>query len=108
MVSLPFHSCVRLLSKFLVTGSGFIFFFFFLNDTATTEFSPLPLHDALPIPRPLRAPVPVPPLALGQPAYPGGAPIPRLVPWEPPPKVALGPLPGAPRPPQCRAPLPGG
>src|SRR2546430_9361162 len=25
------------------------FFFFFLNDAATTEFSPLPLHDALPI-----------------------------------------------------------
>src|SRR2546430_12022718 len=25
------------------------FFFFFYNDPATTEFSPLPLHDALPI-----------------------------------------------------------
>src|SRR2546430_17007037 len=25
------------------------FFFFFFNDTATTEISPLPLHDALPI-----------------------------------------------------------
>src|SRR5256886_7026267 len=25
------------------------FFFFFLNDPATTEFYPLPLHDALPI-----------------------------------------------------------
>src|SRR5258708_21917898 len=25
------------------------FFFFFLNDTATTEIYPLPLHDALPI-----------------------------------------------------------
>src|SRR5256885_3127671 len=25
------------------------FFFFFLNDTAPTEISPLPLHDALPI-----------------------------------------------------------
>src|SRR2546422_11085123 len=24
-------------------------FFFFFNDTATTEISPLPLHDALPI-----------------------------------------------------------
>src|SRR2546427_9972818 len=31
-------------------------FFFFLNDPAPTEFSPLPLHDALPIkfPRPAR------------------------------------------------------
>src|SRR2546427_11416648 len=28
----------------------FFLFFFFLNDTATTEISPLPLHDALPIP----------------------------------------------------------
>src|SRR5258708_40179373 len=28
------------------------FFFFFFNDTATTEISPLPLHDALPILRP--------------------------------------------------------
>src|SRR3989441_11515003 len=27
---------------------SFLFFFFF-NDTATTEISPLPLHDALPI-----------------------------------------------------------
>src|SRR5258706_15640377 len=26
-----------------------LFFFFFFNDTATTEISPLPLHDALPI-----------------------------------------------------------
>src|SRR2546430_16202976 len=26
-----------------------IFFFFFYNDTPTTEISPLPLHDALPI-----------------------------------------------------------
>src|SRR2546429_8361659 len=31
-----------------------IFFFFFLNDPATTEFSPLPLHDALPISLPPR------------------------------------------------------
>src|SRR2546429_6670151 len=27
------------------------FFFFFLNDPAPTEFSPLPLHDPLPTPR---------------------------------------------------------
>src|SRR2546422_9620252 len=27
-----------------------LFFFFFFNDTATPEISPLPLHDALPIP----------------------------------------------------------
>src|SRR2546429_4495759 len=26
-----------------------VFFFFFFNDTATTEISPLSLHDALPI-----------------------------------------------------------
>src|SRR5256885_13235194 len=26
-----------------------LFFFFFFNDTATTEIYPLPLHDALPI-----------------------------------------------------------
>src|SRR2546422_8600177 len=29
-----------------------IFFFFFFNDPAPTEFYPLPLHDALPISRP--------------------------------------------------------
>src|SRR3989449_4599041 len=29
-----------------------LFFFFFLKDTAPTEISPLPLHDALPISRP--------------------------------------------------------
>src|SRR2546430_5866831 len=28
---------------------AFCFFFFFFNDTAPTEFSTLPLHDALPI-----------------------------------------------------------
>src|ERR1022692_2796716 len=33
----------------LVLGSLFVFFFFFLNDTATTEISTLSLHDALPI-----------------------------------------------------------
>src|ERR1039457_4197132 len=27
----------------------FFFFFFFFNDPATTDISPLPLHDALPI-----------------------------------------------------------
>src|SRR3712207_8272501 len=27
----------------------YVFVFFFFNDTATTEISPLPLHDALPI-----------------------------------------------------------
>src|SRR3989441_11777254 len=31
--------------------SSFLFFFFFFNDPATPEISPLPLHDALPIPR---------------------------------------------------------
>src|SRR3712207_7949923 len=36
--------------------------FFFFNDTATTEISPLPLHDALPISRTSR---PGSPLRLG-------------------------------------------
>src|SRR5256885_13667299 len=30
-------------------GTGALMFFFFFNDPATTEFYPLPLHDALPI-----------------------------------------------------------
>src|SRR6266513_5583905 len=30
------------------------FFFFFFNDTATTEIYTLSLHDALPIPEPMR------------------------------------------------------
>src|SRR2546430_11824499 len=33
-----------------------MFLFFFFNDTATTEFSPLPLHDPLPICLALDAP----------------------------------------------------
>src|SRR3989449_8661853 len=37
-----------------------IFFFFFFNDTAPTEFYPLPLHDALPIPVRPRGPPPRP------------------------------------------------
>src|SRR2546425_7634710 len=32
-----------------INGSALSSFFFFLNDTATTEIYPLPLHDALPI-----------------------------------------------------------
>src|SRR6266705_5049557 len=34
--------------------SCLFFFFFFFTDTATTEIYTLSLHDALPIPRPLR------------------------------------------------------
>src|SRR5256885_11229774 len=38
-----------------------LFFFFFFNDTATTEIYTLSLHDALPIFRPTLVPVPVHP-----------------------------------------------
>src|SRR2546430_14498642 len=37
------------------------FFFFFLNDTAPTEISPLPLHDALPISNDTSMPPTTPP-----------------------------------------------
>src|ERR1039457_2004870 len=44
---------VLLRPSYLTCHSSFLFFFFFsfffFNDTATTEFSPLPLHAALPI-----------------------------------------------------------
>src|SRR5256885_4837418 len=40
---LPIHCNV------LVLPTPLSFFFFFFNDTATTKFYPLPLHDALPI-----------------------------------------------------------
>src|SRR5256885_12737781 len=54
------HSFVLIPITFLILNSyipfyfrmlrlHFIFVFFFFNDTATTEFSPLPLHAALPI-----------------------------------------------------------
>src|SRR5256886_17141312 len=43
------HSYLNVITYMLF--NTFIFFFFFLNDTAPTEFSPLPLHDALPISR---------------------------------------------------------
>src|SRR5712672_3486464 len=43
--------------------SSFCFFFFFFNDTATTEIYTLSLHDALPI----RAFVPITAGALGMP-----------------------------------------
>src|SRR5256885_13687541 len=44
-----------LLYGYFLTRTELIFIFFFLNDTAPTEFSPLPLHAALPI-RPAIAP----------------------------------------------------
>src|SRR2546427_10166693 len=40
--------CIWTLYSSSLSPSPFTFFFFF-NDTATTEFSPLSLHDALPI-----------------------------------------------------------
>src|SRR2546430_7957106 len=49
LIFVPFTTPTQLLS-----------FFFFFNDPATPEFSPLPLHDALPISiRPERKPRPV-------------------------------------------------
>src|SRR6185436_20977209 len=39
----------------------FSFFFFFFNDTATTEIYTLSLHDALPISSSVVLPAPVPP-----------------------------------------------
>src|SRR5256886_14341746 len=48
MSSIVSNNTIFSLQKFSVP---FFFFFFFLNDTAPTEISPLPLHDALPIPR---------------------------------------------------------
>src|SRR2546425_9883774 len=41
-------------------GNPFSTLFFFFNDTATPEISPLPLHDALPI-SPVRGSSPLPP-----------------------------------------------
>src|ERR1035437_6987876 len=58
-------------------GSWLLFFFFF-NDTATTEIYPLSLHDALPISRPASA-QPESPEYL----QPSAAPAPRP-PWFPP------------------------
>src|SRR2546429_9851922 len=42
---------MMIINKYLLTKSipSSISIFFFLNDTATTEIYPLPLHDALPI-----------------------------------------------------------
>src|SRR2546422_8049854 len=42
-------SSKKLPSFFLSCPEPPVYCFFFLNDTATTEFYPLPLHDALPI-----------------------------------------------------------
>src|SRR5258706_15725192 len=43
-------------SSFILPFSSLVFFFFFFNDTAPTEISPLPLHDALPISSALKRP----------------------------------------------------
>src|SRR5256886_6645615 len=46
----PFiHSPSAPISSSLISLNSPLFFFFFLNDPAPPEFSPLPLHDALPI-----------------------------------------------------------
>src|SRR6201999_4682263 len=59
----------------------FYFFFFFFNDTATTEISPLSLHDALPISyrpsRPVRAANSSRATRRGEPARPSGVRRPR-------------------------------
>src|SRR2546423_1591786 len=52
--SLAYLVCRLLLEKQKYSLHNFHFFFF--NDTATPEISPLPLHDALPISRPAAAP----------------------------------------------------
>src|SRR3712207_7827935 len=43
------HSLLSLYRRSLVLYPSFIYFFFFFNDTATTEIYTLSLHDALPI-----------------------------------------------------------
>src|SRR5256884_3041126 len=45
----PIPSLRLALIIFSTAGSPTRFYFFFFNDTAPTEISPLPLHDALPI-----------------------------------------------------------
>src|SRR6478672_12189135 len=39
----------------VTSNTCFFLLFFFFNDTATTEIYTLSLHDALPIPRPVRS-----------------------------------------------------
>src|SRR5258705_1925890 len=46
--SLTFYSNSPLTTHIIICSHPIVFFFFF-NDTATTEISPFPLHDALPI-----------------------------------------------------------
>src|SRR2546422_7789075 len=43
------HSAFSLSNVFKIVHTSLSFFFFFLNDTATPEIYPLPLHAALPI-----------------------------------------------------------
>src|SRR5256885_10991926 len=43
------HSSTLLVSLLYEASLHLFFLFFFLNETAPTEISPLPLHDALPI-----------------------------------------------------------
>src|SRR2546421_53197 len=96
----PYHLSFSYLTQLYVLfiNLSFILFFFFFNDPATTEISPLPLHDALPISRPARAcwqdrwrtpssppsspaaPIPVPQVAAGRrtPAIPAGGTATRL------------------------------
>src|SRR5258705_1354284 len=44
-----FSSSINILLSFSISYILFLFCFFFFNDTATPEISPLSLHDALPI-----------------------------------------------------------
>src|SRR2546425_9982327 len=55
MYSLPCHLCINLpLNLFISHPPHDFYFFFFLNDPAPPEFSPLPLPAALPISCPPR------------------------------------------------------
>src|SRR3712207_9131303 len=64
----------------------FLCFFFFFNDTATTEIYTLSLHDALPISRARGRRAPAPPRrARGGPARHRGAPLPQSASVPPPP-----------------------
>src|SRR5256884_7542257 len=49
MVKLPYTHFIRLHCILLLPFRKNVFFFFFFNDTAPTEISPLSLHAALPI-----------------------------------------------------------
>src|SRR2546430_14397006 len=82
-----------------------ILFFFFFNDPATTEISPLPLHDALPI-LSMRPPIALPPSCIS--AARAGCSSQRGCPWTIPSGISRRPRPlrawGANRPPTATPP----